>query len=506
MRRPLGNSRMDAMKMAQKKQVLAFDFGASSGRAMLGSFDGNTISYQEIHRFSNDPVSIGGTLYWDVLRQFYEIKQGIVKAKQFGPIDSIAIDTWGVDFGLIAKDGTLLENPVHYRDLRTTGLVEKSFSKIPKEEFYHLTGNQFMELNTVFQLYSLALNRPYQLERADCLLLMPDLFNYMLTGVKASEYTNCTTTQLLDAAKGTWSQRVTEALGIPSRLFTAIVQPGTVIGRLNPETCNELGVDPIKVVSVASHDTASAVAAVPAEEKDFIFNSCGTWSIFGTVVDSPVLNEKAVRYNLANEGAAEGKTALIRNILGLWMIQESRRQYQREGFDYSYGDLERLALREKPFACFIDPDDPMFVPPGNLPRRVREFCEKTSQPVPETVGQVMRCIYESLAMKYRYTYEQLKDCTGKDYRAIHMIGGGTKDSLLCQMTANACGCTVTAGPIEATVLGNIAMQLIANGQIRDVDEARQIIARSEKVLNYQPTEAGAYRTAYEIYLKALKLS
>lgn len=492
--------------MAQKKQVLAFDFGASSGRAMLGFFDGNTISYQEIHRFSNDPVSVGGTLYWDVLRQFYEIKQGILKAKQFGPIDSIAIDTWGVDFGLIAKDGTLLENPIHYRDLRTTGLVEKSFSKIPQEEFYYLTGNQIMELNTVFQLYSLVLNRPYQLDRAESLLLMPDLFNYMLTGVKASEYTNCTTTQLLDASKGTWSRRVMDALGIPFRLFTSIVQPGTVIGRLTPEICEELEVDPIQVISVASHDTASAVAAVPAKEKDFIFNSCGTWSIFGTVTDIPILNKKAVRYNFANEGVAEGKTSLIRNILGLWLIQESRRQYQREGFDYSYGDLERLALQEKPFACFIDPDDPMFISPGNLPRRVREFCKKTGQTVPETVGQVMRCIYESLAMKYRYTYNQLRDCTGKDYRTIHMIGGGTKDKLLCQMTANACDCTVTAGPIEATVLGNIAIQLIAGGQIRNVDEARQIISRSEKVLCYQPEEADSYCLAYEKYLKALKLS
>ena len=486
MRRPLGNSRMDAMKMAQKKQVLAFDFGASSGRAMLGSFDGNTISYQEIHRFSNDPVSIGGTLYWDVLRQFYEIKQGIVKAKQFGPIDSIAIDTWGVDFGLIAKDGTLLENPVHYRDLRTTGLVEKSFSKIPKEEFYHLTGNQFMELNTVFQLYSLALNRPYQLERADCLLLMPDLFNYMLTGVKASEYTNCTTTQLLDAAKGTWSQRVTEALGIPSRLFTSIVQPGTVIGRLNPETCDELGVDPIKVVSVASHDTASAVAAVPAEEKDFIFNSCGTWSIFGTVVDSPVLNEKAVRYNLANEGAAEGKTSLIRNILGLWMIQESRRQYQREGFDYSYGDLERLALREKPFACFIDPDDPMFVPPGNLPRRVREFCEKTSQPVPETVGELAAVVYRSLAQSYGETVKELETIAGRIYDSIHIIGGGSNAAYLNQLTADATGKTVYAGPGEATAIGNLLAQMIHAGDLADLKGARQCVRDSFEIKTYVP--------------------
>ena len=331
---------------------------------------------------------------------------------------------------------------------------------------------------------------------------MPDLFNYMLTGVKASEYTNCTTTQLLDAAKGTWSQRVTEALGIPSRLFTSIVQPGTVIGRLNPETCDELGVDPIKVVSVASHDTASAVAAVPAEEKDFIFNSCGTWSIFGTVVDSPVLNEKAVRYNLANEGAAEGKTSLIRNILGLWMIQESRRQYQREGFDYSYGDLERLALREKPFACFIDPDDPVFVPHGDIPKRVQAFCRKTGQHVPESDGAIFRCIYESLALKYRMALEELEACTGETYPVIHIMGGGVKDSLLCQLTADYCQRLVAAGPVEATVYGNAAIQMLALGILKTPAEARRCIAASESMQFYH---AGAFpASSYEKYRTLLK--
>ncbi len=485
--------------MTGEKRVLAFDFGASSGRAMIGVFDGKTIRLEEIHRFSNDPVTVNGTMYWDVLRLFFEIKQGISKAQLSGGFDSIGIDTWGVDFGLIDRAGNLLENPVHYRDARTNGLVEKSFTVLPKDQFYQITGIQFMEINTAFQLYSLALNRPELLERADTLLLTPDLFNFMLTGVRSTEYSIASTTQMLDARKRTWSPEVLRALGIPERLLTKIVPPGTVVGKLSPGICEELGVPAVDVVSIASHDTQSAVAAVPAGEADFIFISCGTWSLFGTELPAPVIDSASYDCNLTNEGGCGYRTTFLKNIIGLWMIQESRRQWQREGQDYSYADLERLAVASKPFQCFIDPDDPAFVPQGNLPRRVREFCQKTGQYVPQSVGEVMRCIYESLALKYRYAFEQIKRCTGRDYRVIHMVGGGTKDRLLCQMTADSCACQVVAGPVEATVLGNVAVQLMAAGQIQSIEEARRIVASSQDKLEYLPADPAGWDAAYRAF-------
>lgn len=483
--------------MACKKRVLAFDFGASSGRAMIGIYDGKTIQLEEVHRFSNDPVMMNGTMYWDILRLFYEIKQGITKAQLSGGFDSIGIDTWGVDFGLIDKAGNLLENPVHYRDARTAGMVEKSFSVLPKEQFYQLTGIQFMEINTVFQLYSLALNRPELLERAETLLLTPDLFNFMLTGTRSTEYSIASTTQMLDAKRRAWSPEVLKALQIPERLLTKIVPPGTPVGKLSAEICEELGVPAVDVISVASHDTQSAVAAVPAEEEDFIFISCGTWSLFGTELAEPVIDESSYDCNLTNEGGCGYRTTFLKNIIGLWMIQESRRQWRREGKEYSYADLERFAVASEPFQYFIDPDAPAFVPQGNIPRRVREFCERSGQKIPQTEGEVMRCIYESLALKYRYAFEQIKRCTGKTYHTIHMVGGGTKDRLLCQMTADCCGCRVVAGPVEATVLGNVAVQLMASGEINSLEEARRIVADSQDKLEYFPQDTARWDEAYQ---------
>lgn len=487
--------------MKNLKRVLAFDFGASSGRAMIAVFDGENIELEEIHRFSNDPVSFNGTLYWDVLRLFYEIKQGIIKAHNSGGFDSIGIDTWGVDFGLLDAKGNIMENPVHYRDKRTVGMIEKSFEYIDKDRLYEITGNQFMELNTLFQIVALLKNRPHILDLAENILLMPDLFAYMLTGVKSTEYTVASTTQMLDAKTRDWSSEVFEKIGIPKRLFTNIVKSGNITGKLSDIICDELGVPKVNVISVASHDTKSAVVAVPAKEKDYIFISCGTWSMFGTELDAPIINSKSKGYNLTNEGGYNKSTTFMKNIVGLWLIQESRRQWQREGKDYSFAQLEKMALESEPFACFIDPDAPEFVAQGNLPKRIRAFCERTNQKIPETVGAVVRCIYESLAMKYRYAFDQIKDCTGKDYKTIHMVGGGTKDTLLCKMAANSCNCMVAAGPIEATVLGNIAVQLIASGNIADISEARSIIAKSQKVVEYQPAEANDWEDPYLRFTK-----
>ncbi len=485
------------------KRVLAFDFGASSGRAIIGCFDGDKITLEEVHRFSNDPVSVGGTVYWDVLRLFYEIKQGIIKAKIAGGFDSIGIDTWGVDFGLIDSEGKLMENPIHYRDARTAGLVDEAFKTMPKEKLYGITGIQFMELNTLFQLISLKKYRPWMLERADKMLFMPDLFGYMLTGKMCAEYSIASTSQLIDLDKRTWSKEILDAFGIKESVFAPLVQPGTVLGELSKEVCEECGVDPVPVISVCGHDTQSAITSVPCEDGDFAFLSSGTWSLFGTELDKPIVNETSMNINITNEGGFDGSTGFLKNIIGLWLIQESRRQWKREGKEYSYADLEKLALAAEPFKCFIDPDAPEFVPHGNIPERVREFCRKTGQYVPETVGEIMRCIYESLAMKYRLTFEKLRECTERDYPVIHVIGGGTKDGLLCQMTANSCDRTVKAGPIEATVMGNVAVQLMSDGSVKNIGQARKIVAESSELKTFEPKDTDKWAGAYENFLKVI---
>lgn len=485
------------------KRVLAFDFGASSGRAIIGCFDGDKITLEEVHRFSNDPVSVGGTVYWDVLRLFYEIKQGIIKAKIAGGFDSIGIDTWGVDFGLIDSEGKLMENPVHYRDTRTVGLVDEAFKTMPKEKLYGITGIQFMELNTLFQLISLKKYRPWMLERADKMLFMPDLFGYMLTGKMCAEYSIASTSQLIDLDKRTWSKEILDAFGIKESVFAPLVQPGTVLGELSKEVCEECGVDPVPVISVCGHDTQSAITSVPCEDGDFAFLSSGTWSLFGTELDKPIVNETSMNINITNEGGFDGSTGFLKNIIGLWLIQESRRQWKREGKEYSYADLEKLALAAEPFKCFIDPDAPEFVPHGNIPERVREFCRKTGQYVPETVGEIMRCIYESLAMKYRLTFEKLRECTERDYPVIHVIGGGTKDGLLCQMTANSCDRTVKAGPIEATVMGNVAVQLMSDGSVKNIGQARKIVADSSELKTFEPKDTDKWAGVYENFLKVI---
>lgn len=485
------------------KRVLAFDFGASSGRAIIGCFDGDKITLEEVHRFSNDPVSVGGTVYWDVLRLFYEIKQGIIKAKIAGGFDSIGIDTWGVDFGLIDSEGKLMENPVHYRDARTAGLVDEAFKTMPKEKLYGITGIQFMELNTLFQLIALKKYRPWMLERADKMLFMPDLFGYMLTGKMCAEYSIASTSQLIDLDKRTWSKEILDAFGIKESVFAPLVQPGTVLGELSKEVCEECGVDPVPVISVCGHDTQSAITSVPCEDGDFAFLSSGTWSLFGTELDKPIVNETSMNINITNEGGFDGSTGFLKNIIGLWLIQESRRQWKREGKEYSYADLEKLALAAEPFKCFIDPDAPEFVPHGNIPERVREFCRKTGQYVPETVGEIMRCIYESLAMKYRLTFEKLRECTERDYPVIYVIGGGTKDGLLCQMTANSCDRTVKAGPIEATVMGNVAVQLMSNGSVKNIGQARKIVAESSELKTFEPKDTDKWAEAYEDFLKII---
>lgn len=490
--------------MSEITQVLAFDFGASSGRAILGRFDGQTVTLKEIHRFANDPVMLGDTMYWDVLRLFHEIKQSLIKAKPEGEIASIGVDTWGVDFGLLDKDGRLLENPVHYRDRRTAGMLKEAFQLFNQTEFYQITGNQFMEINTAFQLLSLVKSRSESLERAERMLLMPDLFNYFLCGKAAAEMSIASTTQLLDARRGDWAKEVMAALGIPKRLFAPIVPSGTKLGPLTKALCEELDVAQMDVIAVAGHDTQCAMAAVPTQEDRFAFLSCGTWSLLGTELDAPLINEKSRRYNLTNERGADRKTSFLKNIVGLWLIQESRRQWQREGREYSFGELEQMAVEAGPFGSFIDPDAPEFLPSGDLPGRIRAYCRRTKQKVPQTAGEIVRCIDESLALKYRFALEQLEECTGRRYPVLHMIGGGIQSKLLCRLTAGAIRRNVIAGPVEATVLGNIALQLLASGALETIAQARAMIAKCPDMETFYPEETNELAGQYSRFKELIK--
>lgn len=483
--------------MNQKtKSVLAFDFGASSGRAMRCTYDGERISMEEIHRFSNDPVTVQGTMYWDVLRLYHEIKQGLIKSKEYGGAESVAVDTWGVDFCLIGKDGRMLENPVHYRDARTAGMLERSKKYLDPDTLYAVTGNQMMEINTLYQLLSLKENRPELLQRADAVLLMPDLFHYLLSGKMCSELSIASTTQLMDARTRQWSPQVLESFGLNPALFRPIVPTGTMIGPVSTDLREELGLPEMQVIAAAGHDTQCALAAVPAQERDFVFLSCGTWSLFGTELDAPLIDENSRRLDITNECGFAGRTSFLKNIIGLWLIQESRRQWMRENKTYSFGELEELAAQCEPFACFVDPDDPVFAPSGDIPGRIREYCRRTGQHIPRSEGEIVRCINESLAFKYRHALEEISACTGKAYPALYMIGGGTKSEQLCAFTANACGFPVVAGPAEATVLGNAAIQLYALGAVGGPEEIRRIVRRSEPVRTYDPTQPDRWDLEY----------
>ena len=485
------------------KRILSFDFGASSGRAMLATLNNGKIEMEEIHRFSNDTVIVRGTMYWDVLRLFFEIKAGITAAVNRGGFDAIGIDTWGVDFGLIDKNGNLLSNPVHYRDLRTEGMLEEVFKIIPKDELYSLTGTQCLRINTLYQLMYLKLNEPELLERTDKILLMPDLFAYMLTGEIKDEASIVSTTNLSDPNTQDWNFELIRRLGLPERIFAPVVKPGSVFGMLSDEICGELGCEKVPVIAVASHDTASAVAATPSLSDDFVYISCGTWSLFGIESRKPILTEAAAAANFTNEGGFDNTTRFLKNIMGLWLIQESRRQWRREGVEVGFDTLEREALESEPFRCFIDVDDPMFETAGNIPKRVCKFCEQTGQYVPQTRGEIMRCIYQSLAMKYKYTFNALCELSGREYRRINILGGGIKDKLLCRMTADACNVQVLAGPTEATVMGNIAVVCYALGELKDFKDIRRAVSESTELKEYMPSEPDAWEKAYADYLKVI---
>ena len=491
--------------MANKK-MLAIDLGASSGRGIIGKFDGEKITLEEIHRFSNDPVMLPTGFYWDTLRILFEIKTAILNASHAGGVDTIGIDTWGVDYGYLDKNGALLSNPYNYRDVRTEGIQDYVFQNIaPLSEIYGVTGIQSLNLNSIYQIAADLRDHPWVVENAETMLFMPDLLGYMLTGEKKTEYTIASTGAILDAEKRDYALDLLAKFGLPEKLHCEIVQPGTELGALLPAIEEETGNTGAKVIKVASHDTASAVLAVPAEDEDFLYISSGTWSLMGIESKTPVINELSAKYNFTNEGGVFGTIRILKNIMGLWIEQESRRQWTRDGTKYSFDELSEMALASKPFQCFIDPDDQLFATAGNMPRRIREYCEKTGQHVPETVGEIVRCIFESLALRYRWTAEKLEELTGRTYPVINIVGGGTKEEMLSQFTADASHRKVCAGPVEATALGNIAMQCIASGEIKDMWEARRIIRNSTDIKEYAPDmeNAAAWDEAYARFLKII---
>ncbi len=468
-----------------KTTVLAFDFGASSGRAILAEYENGQLRYREVHRFENCPHEKDGHLRWDFTELMRQVHIGIEKA---GAFDSIGFDTWGIDFGLLNEKGELLGDPVHYRDSRTVGAAEQACKRVPAATLYAETGTQIMDMNTLFQLLQ------SDLSGARRMLFMPDLFIHALCGAQVCERTVASTGQMLNIRTGQWSRTVLDAFDIPYSLFAPLVDSGIVVGQYKGA----------KVIAVAGHDTQCAVAAMPAPEENAAFLSCGTWSLLGCELDNPILTQRSRRAGLSNEQGANGKVNYLKNIIGLWLIQESRRQWRREGQEYSYADLEKLALEATPLRSFIDPDSPEFTPPGDIPGRVREFCRRTGQPVPETVGEIMRCIYESLALKYRFALDQLSQATGKNFSSLHILGGGTKDGLLCRMTADCTGIPVIAGPVEATALGNILIQLVALGEVKDIEEGRALIAATEPVKRFAPSAQDDWNRAYETYKTIVK--
>lgn len=466
-------------------KILAFDFGASSGRAMAATLENGKIKMEEIHRFSNDPVQVGETFYWDVCRLYHEIKQGLMKA---GPVDSVGIDTWGVDFGLLDESGRLIGNPRNYRDTAYAEIGPGFFEKISEEDIYQISGVPYLPFNTLYQLYTLQKQQPWMLKSAKTLLMMPDLFGYFLTGVKNADFSNASTTSLMNVRTKTWDEKLLRALELDPAILPEIHSSGRVLGTITPKLQEELMIPETKVITVGSHDTASAVLAVPAapgEETAFI--SCGTWSLLGCEMEQPITNEAAQAARLSNEGGAFGNVRFLRNIMGLWLIQETKRFFKKQGKDYSFEDLKNMAL-ESSISSVIDVDDGRLSPPGDMPARIRAICRETNQPVPETDGDVMRVIYYSLAAKYKEAVNHLANVTGKKFTALRMVGGGIQDTLLCQLSADATGLPVYAGPVEATVLGNIAVQLITLGAVKDVQEARKLIADSFPVKTYLPQE------------------
>lgn len=484
--------------MSQTANFIAIDIGASSGRVILGRWDGTRFALQELHRFPNGGIEEQGSLHWNVAGLWHEIKTGIrAYASQYAqPLAGIGIDTWAVDFGLLDADGRLLGNPYHYRDRRTEGIPRHVDQRIPPERLYAQTGMQRLPFNTLYQLVSMQQRNDPQLAAAETLLLMPDLFHYWLTGKKIAEYTNATTTQFFDARERRWATDLLKELGLPIHILPPVVEPGTVLGNLLPEVQAEVGLQhDVPVIASASHDTASAVAAVPNLDERSAYISSGTWSLVGVETPAPILNEQARRLSFTNEGGVGRTIRLLKNVGGLWLVQECQRQWQHEDRHFTWPELVAEAVSAVPLCSLIDPDAADFLNPDDMPAAIRAYCRRTSQPEPDSPGAIVRCCLESLALKYRWVVVALEELTGRRLDTIRIVGGGSQNTLLCQLTADACKRRVVAGPVEATALGNMVVQAVALGLLPGITAGRAAIAASEQQVVYEPQVSGDWHAA-----------
>ena len=491
--------------MAKIRNMIAFDLGASNGRAILGRFDGERITMQELHRFENNYVEINGVYYWDTPYLYNQLKQGLQAFKQgnFGELDSFGIDTWGVDYGLLDKNGHLAGVPRSYRQ-GTQEDIDAVKEKIPADELYSRSGiDTSLAFNTLYQLYRRKREGDVALDIADTLLLTPDLLGYFLTGTKGTEYTIATTTQLYNPTTQDWDWETMDQLGIPKHIFTKIDKSGTIRGHLRKELCEELGLNPAAFVAVGSHDTASAVAAIPGTGS-FAFCSSGTWSLFGAEMDKPDLSKEASAAGFSNEGTIQGGFRPLRTIIGMWIIQECRRDWLKSGMEISWDEVVQQARAAEPLRSIIDPDSQEFYSGGNMEQKIRDFCQRTGQPIPETPGQVARCIYESLALKYRHALEGLEAMKGQRIDSLNIVGGPIQNKFLNQLIADSLDRQVVTGPIEGAAMGNLLTQAMALGDIANLDDLRQVVRNSENVETWTPNHTQQWEDAYTKLLSFMK--
>ena len=482
---------------------IAFDLGATSGRAIAGTLADGRITMEEISRFNNGIIPVGEHFHWDILGIYNILRNSLKTCAQGGKYqpESIGIDTWGVDFGLLAKDGSLLGQPYAYRDPHTNGMIDKYFKLVPREKVYDLTGIQFMQFNSLFQLFAMKRNGSSLLECAKDLLFLPDLLNYLFTGVKKAEFTIASTSQMLNPKTMTWAEELFNAFGAPVSLMQDIVLPGTVVGQLTEAIAKETGIGRIPVVAVGAHDTASAIAAVPAEGENWAYLSSGTWSLMGIETRKPLINKETEAMNFTNEGGIEGTFRFLKNITGMWLLEQCRKEWEQE--NYSYEKLVDMAKAEDSFQCFVDPDAPDFMNPENMVKAICNYCSNTGQKVPGTIGQIVRCIFESLAMKYRYTIELLKQVSPHSIEKLHVIGGGSRNAYLCQLTANAINMPVVAGPAEGTAMGNLLVQAMALGHLGSLADIRKVVRNSVEIETYLPQDVAGWNKAYDQFLKVI---
>lgn len=487
-----------------KNHFLAFDLGASGGRAILGTLKDNQLELTEIHRFKNQMTQIHGKYYWNIFSLFKELKTGLKKCVGEYDIqpDSIGVDTWGVDYALLNPEGQLTGLPYAYRDHRTDHSMEQFFEQLSRKETYLFSGIQFLQFNTLFQLYASVKENYSGLQIADSLLFTPDVLNYLFTGVKKNEYTIASTSQLLKPGKPEWEPQLFKAAGIPLHLMEDIVQPGTKIGTVLPEIREQTGCGNIPCIAVGSHDTASAVVSVPAEEGNWAYCSSGTWSLFGIESPKPLVSEQTMEMNFTNEGGVEKTTRFLKNIMGMWLIQECKRIWDEEK-EITWDEIVGLSNESEPFRSLINPDNPGFLNPGNMPKTIQDYCNNTGQHIPLSKGEIARCIYDSLVLKYRYTIRQIESVTGKKIERLHIIGGGANNKMMNQLTANAIGIPVLAGPTEATAIGNIMMQAKAAGVAGSLADIRKIVRNSFEVLRFEPSPKLDWDAAYRRFEKLI---